>query len=89
MPDTPLPFTPRALTADLAALYCGMSRSAWDERVAKGKAPKPFYLDARPRWLREDLDTWLDAQAGRMPASAPNPWDAPPDAPRRAAAPRP
>lgn len=89
MGDAPLPFTPRALTADLAALYCGMSRSAWDARVAAGTAPKPFYMDARPRWLREDLDAWLDAQAGRMPASAANPWDAPPDAPRRAAAPRP
>jgi predicted DNA-binding transcriptional regulator AlpA len=89
MPDAPLPFTPRALTAEHAALYCGMSRSAWDARVAAGKAPEPFYMDARPRWLREDLDAWLDAQAGRMPASAPNPWDAPPDAPRREPAPRP
>lgn len=89
MSEAPLPFTPRALTAEHAAIYCGMSESQWRERVAAGAAPKPFYLDRRPRWLRDDLDAWLDAQAGRAAASHANPWDAPPDAPRRAPPPRP
>ncbi|MBR0676655.1 AlpA family phage regulatory protein [Roseomonas alkaliterrae] len=84
MPDAPLPFTPRALRAELAALYCGMSESAWLALVKGGGAPPPVRLTPRiPVWLREDLDAWLDARAGRAAASmAANPWDAPPDARR-------
>lgn len=90
MPDgAALPGWPRALVAELAAGYCGMSLSQWRDRVAAGTAPQPFYLDRRPRWHIADLDAWLDAQAGRVAASAANPWDAPPDGPRRAPASRP
>lgn len=90
MPDGALPFTPRALRAELAALYVGVSESWWLAAVRAGDAPAAIYLTTRiPVWLREDLDAWLDARAGRIAASAPNPWDAPPDAPRRAPPSRP
>ena len=90
MPDAPLPFTPRGLRAELAATYVGVSVAWWREAVAAGDAPQPVYLTRRlPVWLREDLDRWLDARAGRdAPSPASNPWDAPPDA-RRAPPPRP
>jgi predicted DNA-binding transcriptional regulator AlpA len=91
MTDGALPFTPRALRAELAALYVGVSESWWLLEVKAGRAPSPVYLSPRiPVWLREDLDAWLDDRAGRVAASpAANPWDAPPDAPRRAPPPRP
>lgn len=90
MADGALPFTPRALRAGLAALYVGVSEAWWLTTVKAGNAPEPVYLTARiPVWLREDLDAWLDQRAGRVAASAPNPWDAPPDARRRAPASRP
>jgi len=91
MPDAALPFTPRAMRAEHAARYCGVSVSWWREAVSRGDAPAATaHITGRmPVWFREDLDAWLDARAGRMPASAANPWDAPPDAPRRAPAPRP
>lgn len=92
MPDgSALPFTPRGLRAELAALYVGVSESWWLAAVKAGEAPKAVYLSPRlPIWLREDLDAWLDARAGRAAASeAANPWDAVLDARRRASAPRP
>lgn len=77
MRDYPLPFTPRALRAELAALYVGVSESWWLLEVKAGRAPSPVYLSPRiPVWLREDLDAWLDEKAGRdTGAKEPNPWD--------------
>ena len=79
------------MRAEIAALYCGVSVGWWRAEVAAGRAPTPVYLAPRiPVWLREDLDRWLDERAGRAAACpAANPWDAPPDARRRAPAPRP
>jgi predicted DNA-binding transcriptional regulator AlpA len=84
----PLPFIPRALSADLAALYCGVSVSWWRAAAKEGRAPAPLRItDRKPVWLREDLDNWLDAQRAGGPSSGPtNPWDAPPDANRAAQA---
>lgn len=92
MPDGgALPFIPRALRAELAAFYCGVSESWWHAAVKAGDAPQPVHLSARvPVWLREDLDAWLDARAGRAATSRePNPLDAFFDARRRARASRP
>lgn len=79
--DAPLPFTPRGMRAGHAALYVGVSPSAWRELVRRGEAPSPIYLSDRiPVWLREDLDRWLDRRAGRAatsPGLANNPWDQP------------
>lgn len=90
MADAALPFTPRGLRAELAALYVGVSEAWWHAAVKAGNAPAPIYLTPRlPIWLREDLDAWLDARAGRDAASsAVNPWDAALDARRRAPPPR-
>lgn len=84
----PLPFIPRALTAELAALYCGVSVSWWREAVKDGRAPAAIYLsDRKPVWLRDDLDNWLDAQRGGAAPSGPSsPWDGPPDDHRAAQA---
>jgi len=71
-----LPGWPRALRAELAAAYLGLSRSMLHALVARGEAPRPTYLTrATPVWLRDELDAWLDARAGRAPASAKNSWD--------------
>lgn len=75
MPD-PLPFTPRALRAEHAALYVGLSPTTFHQVVAP--AVPPIRLTAgRVAWLREDLDRWLDA---RRPAVDARPAGA--DAPR-------
>lgn len=77
MPDGPLPFTPRAMRAEHAALYVGLSASTFHQVVAPAVPPIRL-TTGRVAWLREDLDQWLDA---RKPAV-----DAPPAA-RDAAAP--
>ena len=73
--DRPLPGWPRALAAPLAAAYVGLSETAL--RTLDG-FPEPVRLSpGRVAWLREDLDAWLDARAGRAPASPggeSNPW---------------
>jgi predicted DNA-binding transcriptional regulator AlpA len=86
MPDGALPFIPRALRAEFAALYVGVSESWWLAAVKAGDAPAAVYLTPRlPVWLREDLDAWLDARAGRnSPSKHANPLDAFFDARRRA-----
>jgi predicted DNA-binding transcriptional regulator AlpA len=68
MPDGVLPFTPRALREEWAALYCGMSPTLFRERVAP-EVPPVRISPGRVAWLREDLDAWLDRRAGRAPAS--------------------
>ena len=71
-PDT-LPGWPRALPAPLAAAYVGLSVTSI-YRLAD--FPAPVHLSpGRIAWLREDLDRWLDAKAGRMPASTPDDAD--------------
>lgn len=84
MPDgsrlTPaeLPGWPRALRAPLAAAYLGVSRSLLHELVARGELPRPIHITPGTAvWLRDQLDAWLDARAGRAPASPQrNSWDA-------------
>ena len=80
-------YPPRRMRLPDAAHYVGLSESGFRDRVAP--AVDPVRIGGTVGWLREDLDAWLDGQAGRVAASAPNPWDAPPDAPRRAPPPRP
>jgi predicted DNA-binding transcriptional regulator AlpA len=74
--DGALPFTPRALREEWAALYCGMSPTLFRERVVP-EVPPVRLSPGRIAWLREDLDDWLDRRAGRAPASGDNPWDSP------------
>lgn len=80
MGDRALPYWPRFLRADNAAAYLGMSVTHFRTTVAAEVSAVtlgPHIVG----WLREDLDGWLDAKAGRAaPSAEQNPWDAPPDA---------
>lgn len=69
-----LPNWPRALRAEMAAAYLGMSEASFRRHVAI----KPVQLaPGITAWLREDLDGWLDARAGRVAGSQElNPWHA-------------
>ena len=71
-----LPGWPRGLSETLAAAYCGISPATLRRLAAEGDAPKPVHLSAhRVAWLRDDLDRWLDAKAGRAPAlQETDPW---------------
>ena len=76
MPDgARLPGWPRALREPLAAAYVGLSASTFRAAVAPS-VPSVRLTTGRVAWLREDLDAWLDARAGRAAASpdASNPW---------------
>lgn len=77
MPDGAGPaWVPRGLRAADAARYVGVSESWWLGEVRAGRAPQGVRLGrAIVVWLREDLDAWVDRQAGRVPASeVVNPW---------------
>lgn len=57
IPAIIIPAWPRALTRDQACAYASAS---------PGNLPKPSYVEGKsPRWLREDLDAWIDRKAGR------------------------
>ena len=55
---------PRALRAEQAALYVGLSTSTFLAQVAPAVPPVKLTV-RRQVWLREDLDRWLDMRAGR------------------------
>ena len=69
-----LPGWPRALRLPLAAAYVGLSAATFQRDVAPAVKSIPLTRGC-VAWLREDLDRWLDARAGRAPASRENnPW---------------
>ncbi|UPY35532.1 hypothetical protein [Sediminicoccus sp. KRV36] len=75
MPDGgTLPGWPRFLRAEKAAAYLDVSKSQFLAVIA----PELKAINLSPAvrgWLREDLDAWLDARAGRVAASPEhNPW---------------
>jgi hypothetical protein len=71
----PFPFPPRAMPEDMAAYYVGLSPTTFRTKVVPA-VPAVHLTDRRLAWLREDLDAWLDGQAGRATASTGNnPWD--------------
>ncbi len=51
-----LPFTPRGLSRELAALYIGVGTTLFDEMVADGRMPKPKRINSRVIWDRFELD---------------------------------
>lgn len=58
------PNWPRGLSAELAATYVGLSKSGF---LADDTIPAAIQLTkGRKVWLREDLDAWLDAKAGKV-----------------------
>ena len=64
---------PRAFTEEAAAAYCSVSRSYLRQSrlLANGRktgtttpGPKPTYIGRWVRYLREDLDAWLEGWSG-------------------------
>jgi hypothetical protein len=58
----PIGMTPRLLSRDGAAAYCGMSPNHFEEHVAK--AVHPLHFGKRCLWDVRALDRWLDQQSG-------------------------
>ncbi len=54
---------PGVLTADEAAALLKISRSHFYKLVRTGRAPGPIRLGRAVRWLRQELDAWLEAGA--------------------------
>lgn len=71
-----LPGWPRGMPAELAAAYIGLSASGLRVEVRAGRISATVLTPGRVVYLREDLDSYLDARAGRTPApvEAENPW---------------
>jgi len=66
----PLPFVPRLLSAELAALYVGISKSNFLARVTTHEIPQPRRLGKRVLWDRHTLDAYIDALFGIENAEA-------------------
>ena len=64
MTDRRLPagMTPRLLSRDAAAAYCGLSPNAFEDHVAA--AVPPIRIGQRKLWDIRSLDRWLDELAG-------------------------
>ena len=60
----PLPFIPRMLSADLAALYMGVSRRKFLARVEQHSYPAPTRDGGNTLWDKHVLDQYLDARSG-------------------------
>jgi hypothetical protein len=58
----PIGMTPRLLSRDAAATYCGMSANHFEEHVAK--AVQPLHFGKRYLWDIRALDRWLDQRSG-------------------------
>jgi hypothetical protein len=54
--------TPRLLSREAAASYCGMSPNFFDEQVKPAVPPLEF--GRRNLWDIKKLDRWLDQQSG-------------------------
>jgi hypothetical protein len=57
--------TPRLLSRELAAEYCGVSVGLFDETI--GKKVPPIELNTRKLWDVRALDHYLDQQSGLAP----------------------
>lgn len=66
LPDTPraLPFVPRMLSADQAALYMGVSRSKFLSRVDQHTYPSPTKDGGNTLWDLHVLDRFIDKRSG-------------------------
>lgn len=79
-----MPDWPRAMRAELAAAYVGISESTLHKEVKAKRFPAPLKLPMRiDIWDRQDLDAWVDQKNGRLDAraidaaipDAPSDWD--------------
>lgn len=69
MPEYRLPhgMTPRLLSRDAAAAYCGVSADTFETHVQV----RPLALGARRLWDVKALDRWLDQQSDLVEAFHP------------------
>jgi hypothetical protein len=58
----PAGMTPRLLSREAAATYCGMGPTLFDEKIAS--AVRPLNFGRRNLWDVKALDRWLDTQSG-------------------------
>jgi predicted DNA-binding transcriptional regulator AlpA len=74
--NAPLPFIPRGLNREQAAIYVGVGVTKFDEMVADGRMPQPKEIDRRRVWDRNELDAHFDNlghSGGQSPEA--NPFD--------------
>jgi hypothetical protein len=62
------PLTPRLLTRQQAAGYCGLTESGFSSWIARRLVPGP--LPGTKRWDRKALDLALDRLSGILPEAA-------------------
>jgi hypothetical protein len=61
-PRLPPGMTPRLLSREAAAAYCGVSPNTFDEYIAQKVLP--IEIGRRNLWDIKALDRWLDHQSG-------------------------
>jgi len=54
--ETPITLT---VSAEQAAVLCGVSRTHWYTLKASGRLPKPIRLGNRIMWVRKEIERWL------------------------------
>lgn len=59
-----MPDWPARMTADVAALFLGISIGAFRQRVAAGSLPAGISEGGNVLWSRRQLDAYVDAQFG-------------------------
>jgi hypothetical protein len=65
----PMGMTPRLLSRDAAATYCGITAETFEQHVRPHVAP--IEIGARRLWDVRALDDWLDVQSGLTDALRP------------------
>ncbi len=68
-----LGITPRLLTREQAAAYCGLSVHGFSEWVKTGRLPGP--IRGTIRWDRKAIDAALDQASGLQPTLQPSPLE--------------
>ena len=59
-----MPHWPARMGEDMAALYLGVSLTAFRERVSSRAYPQPMMEGRRRLWAKRQLDLYVDAQFG-------------------------
>jgi prophage regulatory protein len=76
-PSTPRADDPLVLRARDVVRLIGLSAKTITRQVREGKFPAPIRLgENRVGWLRSDIDTWLQQQAAKRPATGWTPPEA-------------
>lgn len=70
-----MPDWPARMGEDMAALYLGVSETAFRDGVAAGRYPAPVNEGRRKLWARVQLDRFVESQFGVAPASEDGSWD--------------